>query len=189
MKQVGILGGTFDPPHLGHLIIAEEVRLALQLDEVWFIPSHEPPHKQKAFIDTFHRVEMVQRAVNSNPFFKVSRIEVDRLGKSFTIDTMKLLKKDHPAINFHFIIGADMVEYLPHWERIDELNNTVKFVGVKRKGYQLISNYSISEVDIPLIEISSTNIKERLTNNISVKYMVPDCVETYIKEKRLYEKR
>ncbi|MBP1947604.1 nicotinate-nucleotide adenylyltransferase [Virgibacillus litoralis] len=189
MKYIGILGGTFDPPHLGHLIIAEEVRVALKLDEVWFIPSQEPPHKEKAFIGAMHRVEMVKRAIDSNPNFKLNTIEVDRLGKSFTFDTMKLLTKDNPNVVFHFIIGADMVEYLPNWRNIDDLLTMVKFVGVKRQGYKLNSEYPIIEVDIPLIEISSTNIKERLTNNVSVRYRLPDSVETYIKEKQLYEKR
>ncbi|SEQ16796.1 nicotinate-nucleotide adenylyltransferase [Virgibacillus subterraneus] len=189
MKYIGILGGTFDPPHLGHLIIAEEVRVALKLDEVWFIPSQEPPHKKKAFIGATHRVEMVKRAIDSNPNFKLSTIEVDRLGKSFTFNTMKLLTKDNPNVVFHFIIGADMVEYLPNWKNIDELLNMVKFVGVKRQGYKLNSEYPIIEVDVPLIEISSTKIKERLTNNKSVRYRLPGSVEDYIKEKQLYEKR
>lgn len=187
MKYVGILGGTFDPPHLGHLLIAEEVRMALKLDEVWFIPSQEPPHKQKALTSASHRVGMVERAIDTNPDFKVNTIEVNRLGKSFTFDTMKLLKKDNPNAMFYFIIGADMVEYLPKWNNIDELISMVTFAGVKREGYQLYSEYPIIKVDIPLIEISSTNIRERLTNNLSVKYMVPDSVETYIKENHLYE--
>lgn len=189
MKSIGILGGTFDPPHLGHLIISEEVRVALKLDEVWFIPSQEPPHKEKASIGALHRVEMVKRAISSNPRFKLNTIEVSRSGKSFTFDTMKQLTKDNPDVKFHFIIGADMVEYLPNWNHINDLFDMVKFVGVKRQGYKLNSKYPITEVDIPLIEISSTNIKERLNNNMSVKYMVHDAVENYIKEKQLYEKR
>ncbi|MGP4107203.1 nicotinate-nucleotide adenylyltransferase [Virgibacillus sp. L01] len=189
MKSIGILGGTFDPPHLGHLIIAEEVRVALKLDEIWFIPSQEPPHKEKAFIGAPHRVEMVKRAISSNPSFKLNTIEVSRSGKSYTFETMKQLTKDNPDIKFHFIIGADMVEYLPNWNHINNLLDMVIFVGVKRKGYKLNSKYSIVEVNVPLIEISSTNIKERLNNNTSIKYMVPDAVENYIKEKQLYEKR
>ncbi|MFB4166541.1 nicotinate-nucleotide adenylyltransferase [Virgibacillus sp. JSM 102003] len=189
MKSIGILGGTFDPPHLGHLIIAEEVRMALKLDEVWFIPSQEPPHKEKAYIGAPHRVEMVNRAIDSNPSFKLNTIEVSRSGKSFTFDTMKLLTNENPDVKFYFIIGADMVEYLPKWNHINDLVDMVKFVGVKRQGYKLNSKFPIIEVDIPLIEISSTNIKERLNNNMTIKYMVPEAVENYIKGKQLYEKR
>ncbi len=189
MKSIGILGGTFDPPHLGHLIIAEEVRVALKLDEIWFIPSQEPPHKEKAFIGASHRVEMVKRAISSNPSFKLNTVEISRSGKSYTFETMKQLKKENPDAEFHFIIGADMVEYLPNWNHINDLFDMVKFVGVKRQGYKMNTRYPIIEVDIPLIEISSTNIKERLNNNMPVKYMVPEVVEHYIKEKQLYEKR
>ncbi|QKY69517.1 nicotinate-nucleotide adenylyltransferase [Lentibacillus sp. CBA3610] len=189
MKHIGILGGTFDPPHIGHLMIAEEVRESMDLDEVWFMPSHEPPHKQKAVAETLDRVEMAERAVAGNPHFKVETIEVNRLGKSYTFDTMKLLKKEHPDAVFYFIIGADMVEYLPRWHHIAELVNMVRFIGVKRKGYDLKSEYQVTEVDAPLIEISSTEIKRRLAHNRSIIYMVPEKVENYLKEKQLYEDR
>lgn len=187
MKRIGILGGTFDPPHMGHLIMAEEVRLAMQLDEIWLIPSFEPPHKEKAHSDSADRVEMVKLAVQGNPAFKISTIEVDRLGKSYTFNTMKAIRSEYPDAKFHFIIGADMVEYLPHWRNIELLMDLVDFVGVKRNGYQLQSEFPVRGVEIPLIEISSTMIRERLNNNVSVKYLVPDSVETYIKEKHLYE--
>ncbi|ALX48144.1 nicotinate-nucleotide adenylyltransferase [Lentibacillus amyloliquefaciens] len=189
MKHVGILGGTFDPPHIGHLIIAEEVRNAMSLDEIWFMPSHEPPHKQNAVADASDRAEMTERAIAGNPYFSVQTIEVNRLGKSYTFDTMKLLKEEHPDTNFYFIIGADMVEYLPHWKHVDELMDMLTFVGVKRGGYALESEYPVTEVDVPLIEISSTEIKKRLTQNKSIKYMVLETVETYLKEKHLYEGR
>ncbi|SFA69830.1 nicotinate-nucleotide adenylyltransferase [Lentibacillus halodurans] len=189
MKHVGILGGTFDPPHIGHLIIAEQTRVALKLDEVWFMPSHKPPHKQKAVADASDRVAMTERAVAGNPHFKVDTIEVKRLGKSYTFDTMKLLNKDHPGTSFYFIIGADMVEYLPNWKDIDELVDIVTFVGVKRKGFELMSEYSVVEVDVPFVDISSTAIKRMLAHNQSIKYMVPESVEAYVKEKHLYEGR
>ncbi|MFD1362990.1 nicotinate-nucleotide adenylyltransferase [Lentibacillus salinarum] len=189
MKRIGILGGTFDPPHIGHLLIAEEVRVAQNLDDVWFMPSHEPPHKQKANADASDRVEMAKRATAGNPHFKVNTIEVNRLGKSYTFDTMKLFNQEHPDASFYFIIGADMVEYLPNWKHIEELLELVTFVGVKREGYKLASEYPIREVDIPLMDISSTDIRTRLADKRSIKYMVPEKVEIYIKEKRLYESR
>lgn len=185
MRRIGILGGTFDPPHIGHLIIAEEARVALKLEEVWFIPTSAPPHKE-ASTDAEARVEMTKLAIEDNPYFKVNTIEIERSGKSYTIDTIEILKEENPDAEFYFIIGADMVEYLPHWERIDELVNLIRFVGVKRSGFELISEYDILKVDIPLIEISSTMLRSRLREKRSVKYIVPDAVYSYIKGERLY---
>lgn len=188
MRKIGILGGTFDPPHMGHLVIAEEVRLALSLDEVWFVPTNEPPHKEKAMTATGDRVNMLEKAIRSNVAFKVNTIEVERSGKSYTIDTMKELTNCNPEVVFYFIIGADMVESLPNWIKINELMDLVTFVGVKRAGYQLHSNYPMIQVEIPLIDISSTLIRNRLNNNQSVNYLIPEEVYTYIKERQLYGK-
>jgi len=187
MKHIGILGGTFDPPHIGHLIIAEEVRLALKLEEIWFVPTYLPPHKNEPGTFVNHRINMLEKALYTNPFFYINTIEIERLGKSYTFDTMRVLKEEDPDTEFYFIIGADMVEYLPHWHKINELIHMVQFVGVNRKGYHLDSDYPIIETDIPLIEVSSTMLRKRLENNQSVKYIVPDEVYTYIKENKLYE--
>ncbi|WP_164216236.1 nicotinate-nucleotide adenylyltransferase [Virgibacillus sp. YIM 98842] len=188
MKRTGILGGTFDPPHLGHLIIAEEVRQKLGLEEVWFIPSYTPPHKDDAKARPENRVKMVELATASNPYFKVNTIELERAGNSYTYDTLAMLKKSHPSRDFYFIIGADMVEYLPHWHKIDALRELVHFVGVKRAGYHLASAYPIIEVDIPVIEISSTLLRKRLQKKKSVAHLTTEKVYGYMKEKRLYEK-
>lgn len=187
MKRVGILGGTFDPPHLGHLIIAEEVYQNLNLDEIWFIPSNQPPHKANANADNQDRLEMVKAAVAGNDHFSINDIELRRNGKSYTHETISQLKQRHPDISFYFIIGGDMVEYLPKWHAIDKLVELVQFVGVKRSGYPLISPYPIKEVEIPVIEISSTMIRERLGQGQEIKYLAPDAVIEYIKEHRLYE--
>lgn len=186
MRRIGILGGTFDPPHLGHLIIAEEVRIKLGLEEIWFIPSYTPPHKKDANSSADDRIAMLQCAIKGNPFFKINIIEVERLGKSYTIDTMEALRASNKDVDFYFIIGGDMVEYLPYWNRIDELVELVHFVGVKRTGYTLNAIYPIEEVDIPVINISSTMIRNRLAKRISVKYLIPDAVEIMIKERQLY---
>lgn len=187
MRKIGILGGTFDPPHLGHLVIAEEVRSSLDLEEIWFMPSNEPPHKAKATTNAKTRIKMIELAIRNNSSFKLKTIELKRKGKSYTIDTMKLLIKKHPHIQFYFIIGADMVEYLPHWHKIDELVNIVTFVGVKRPGYHLQSVYPIITVNIPMFDISSTMIRERLQKNQPVQYFIPEAVYNFIKEKRIYE--
>lgn len=187
MRRIGILGGTFDPPHLGHLIIAEEVRISLGLEEIWFMPSNEPPHKAKATTDAKNRLKMLELAIASNPTFKINSIELSRQGKSYTIDTMKLLIEKYSNTKFYFIIGADMVEYMPYWNRIDELVKIVTFVGVKRPGYHLTSPYSILTVDIPMVDISSTMLRERMIKKQSTKYLIPEAVYIYIKEKQLYE--
>lgn len=186
MKKVGILGGTFDPPHLGHLLIAEQVKEAFSLEEVWFIPANEPPHKEKASTSAYHRLNMLQLALKDNPAFKISRIEIDRKGKSYTIDTVKELLRKYPTIDFYFIIGADMVEYLPHWYKIDELIQLITFVGVGRPGYPLETPYPVLPLHMPMIDISSTLLRERMKNNQTVKYLIPSSVDRYIKEKGLY---
>ncbi|UFT97843.1 nicotinate-nucleotide adenylyltransferase [Radiobacillus kanasensis] len=187
MKKVGLLGGTFDPPHFGHLLIAEEVYQTLGLDEVWFIPSYEPPHKQKATTESKHRVDMVKTAIQDNDHFHVNLIEVNRTGKSYSIDTIKNLKEEHPNIDFYFIIGADMVEYLPKWVQIEELVKLIQFVGVKRKEYELETDYPIMEVNTPEFAVSSSMIRQRLQKGLSAKYLLPDPVIQWIKEYKLYE--
>ncbi|RKQ37851.1 nicotinate-nucleotide adenylyltransferase [Oceanobacillus halophilus] len=187
MKRVGILGGTFDPPHLGHLLIAEEVRIELNLQEIWFIPTYTPPHKSESETSAEHRMKMLQIAISSNKYFKINAIEIERLGKSYTYDTITYLKQEYEDIDFYFIIGADMVEYLPNWHRINELIQMIQFVGVKRSGYKLETEYPIIQVDIPMLDISSSMLRKRLRNKQSVKYIVPDEVNRYIREKRLYE--
>ena len=135
-KRVGIIGGTFNPPHLGHLIIAQQVGQQLALDKVYFMPDAEPPHiDEKPFIDGKHREEMVKRAIADNDLFALEDVELKRGGKSYTIDTMKELIEKNPDTDYYFIIGGDMVAYLPKWERIDELMTLVHFVGVVRPGY------------------------------------------------------
>ncbi|HLS20936.1 MAG TPA: nicotinate-nucleotide adenylyltransferase [Bacillota bacterium] len=186
MRNIGILGGTFDPPHIGHLIIAEEVRLALNLDEIWFIPSNVQVHKGQAEATAKDRLRMVQCAIESNPYFKVNSIEINRTGKSYTIDTIRQLLQQYTHNKFYFIIGADMVEYLPHWKNIDELIKLITFVGVKRYGFSLKSSYPLVQVNIPEIHISSTDIRNRLANKQHCRYLIPNCVYNYIKENKLY---
>lgn len=186
MKRIGILGGTFNPPHQGHLIIAEYVRVELDLEEVWFIPTYKPPHKQEANTDAASRVNMLEKAIEDNSAFHLNGIEIEREGKSYTIETIKYFKQKHPDHEYYFIIGADMVDYLPHWHQIDQLIDQLQFVGVKRTGYQLDSPYPVIPVDAPLIDISSTEIRNRLKDGKSIKYMVPEKVYAYIKENQLY---
>lgn len=186
MMKVGLLGGTFDPPHNGHLIVAQEVLSSLALDEMWFMPTNVPPHKSEAKSKGIDRIEMVKQAIQGNTKFKIETIEFERSGPSYTYDTIELLNKKYPHITFYFIIGADMVEYLPKWHRIEELVHKIKFVGVKRPNYKVKSKYDIEEVEIPLLDISSSDLRQRFYKKFNTRYFLPDNVRQYIEEKNLY---
>lgn len=186
-KRVGLYGGTFNPVHTSHLIVGDQVGNALGLDKVSFLPDMVPPHvDQKQAIDPELRVEMLQLAIAGNPLFDLELAEIKRGGVSYSYDTVVALKKQHPDTDYYFIVGGDMVQYLPTWHRIDELAKLVTFVGVQRRGYQTQSQYPVLWVDVPLIDISSTDIRKRIKTGQSVKYFVPDPVIDFIKEHRLY---
>ncbi|WP_461226429.1 nicotinate-nucleotide adenylyltransferase [Lacticaseibacillus suihuaensis] len=186
-KQVGLFGGTFNPVHNGHLIMAEAVGTQLGLAKVLFMPDNQPPHVDaKQAIDAADRVAMLRLAIAGNPMFDLELTEIRRGGVSYTIDTMRALKKLHPDTDYFFIIGADMVNYLPKWRDIDALMKLVTFVGVRRRGYVPATPYPIVWVDAPVIEISSTALRERIRTGGDIRYLVPDAVRTYIREKGLY---
>ena len=186
-KQVGILGGTFNPVHLAHLITADQVGRSLGLEKVYLMPSNQPPHvDEKKTLPAHHRVAMLELAVEDNPLLAVETIELEREGKSYTYETIKLLKERHPDTDYFFIIGGDMVEYLPKWYKIDELMELVNFVAVKRPGYIQESPYPIIWIDTPLLEISSTNLRKKIAQGCSVNYFLPANVIHYIQEKGLY---
>lgn len=186
--KIGILGGTFDPPHHGHLLIANEVLEALRLDEIWFIPNQEPPHKQKSTeVSNFNRVSMLELAVAGHPKFKIDTIELERLGPSYTFDTMNILNELHPDVQFFFIIGADMIEYLPAWYKIEDLMKLVHFVGVNRPDYVHSSSFPILHVPVPEFGVTSSLIRNRIKEGQSVRYLLPEQVRLYIEENELYE--
>src|SRR5699024_7048404 len=139
-----------------------------------------------AYSSVGHRLNMLELSLRDNPYFSINEIETKRHEKSYTVDTMEELTKQEPDSRFHFIIGADMVEYLPHWKDIDRIVELVTFIGVKRAGYKLQSKYPVKEVEVPMIDISSTLIRSKIKRKQSVKYLLPDKVGSYIKEHRLY---
>ncbi|MEY8445987.1 nicotinate-nucleotide adenylyltransferase [Enterococcus ratti] len=187
-KQVGILGGTFNPIHLAHLVMAEQAGKTLGLDEVYLMPSYHPPHAdEKTTIDALHRLKMLELAIADNPFLKIETIELSRKGKSYTYDTMKELIQRNPHTDYYFIIGGDMVAYLPKWYKIDELVAMVHFVGIRRSGYQAETPYPVIWVDVPAIDISSTKIRQKIQQGCSVRYLVPDRVIDYIQKEGLYQ--
>ena len=192
---MGIMGGTFDPIHLGHLIAAERVYEKLGLDEVRFMPSHQPPHKSSGRgASPEQRFEMVKRAIAGHPSFVVSDDELKRGGTSYSIDTVSEIAVREPRVELFYIIGADMVMFLPKWYRIADLVERVTFVGVQRPGHDLrmddlplFIRQAVQLVTMPAIEISSTMIRVLRREGRSIRYLVPDTVHGYIKENQLYE--
>ncbi|WP_125546233.1 nicotinate-nucleotide adenylyltransferase [Levilactobacillus lindianensis] len=186
-RRIGILGGTFNPPHLGHLVIADQVATQLGLDKVLFMPDAEPPHvDRKIAIPAADRVAMVKAAIKDNPRFSLELTEVERGGKSYSYDTMLQLTRAHPENQYYFIIGGDMVAYLPKWYRINDLLKLVQFVGVCRQGFTHESPYPVLWVDVPQIGISSTMVRDQVRRGQSIRYLVPTMVDLYIKEHLLY---
>ena len=196
--NIGILGGTFDPIHTGHLILAEEARLQLSLDEVLFVPAGQPWLKAgHSITPAFHRVEMVRRAIADNPRFKLCTLEVERSGPSYTVDTLTELREQLGAeASFFFILGRDTLADLPLWKEPDRLLQMCRLVAAPRisPGVDLDSleafmpgiKKSVIQLDMPVIEISSSTIRQRLAQGLSIRYLVPEGVERYIAEQKLY---
>lgn len=193
--KVGIMGGTFDPIHQGHLLAAERAREEAGLDEVWFMPAGTPPHKPNApKASAEQRLAMVKAAIAGNRHFREEPMEIRRGGTSYTVDTVRELITKYPGHDFYYIIGADMVQYLPHWMRIDELAKMVTFIGLGRPGYSADASRlpaaigrSVVSATMPQVDISSTMIRDMRKAGKSVRYMVPEPVFTFIEENRLYE--
>ncbi|WP_026281386.1 nicotinate-nucleotide adenylyltransferase [Paenibacillus massiliensis] len=192
--KVGIMGGTFDPIHIGHMLAAEAARDGYALDQIWFMPSHIPPHKRAAGATGEQRLAMTREAVACNSAFEVLDLEIRRGGVSYTIDTIRALQELHPDKDFYFIIGADMVNYLAAWEQIEELASRITFIGLRRPGFELALDLlppflhnKVLLADMPVVDISSTDIRERLATGHSVRYMIPESVYEYIRKGRMYE--
>jgi len=203
-NRLGILGGTFNPIHIGHLTIAEAVREEYGLDKVLFVPSAHPPHKEgRDVIDARDRYHLVRLAVADNPFFEVLDIEMKRKGQSYSVETLKELRENEtePA-DYFFIIGADSLPELKTWKDIEKLGRLCTFVVAPRPGWD-IERLAREElglppwmkesllahvVSAPLIGISSTEIRDRIRSAMSIRYLVPRAVEEYIEERGLYRK-
>ncbi|MFH1457924.1 MAG: nicotinate-nucleotide adenylyltransferase [Candidatus Omnitrophota bacterium] len=187
--KIGILGGTFNPIHIGHLILAEEAREKLSLDKILFVPTYLPPHKEDCGIAPAKaRLAMVKLAIAGNRYFSVSDKETARNGRSYTIDTIRELKKEHPADELYFIIGSDLLKYLEDWKDWDEIAGMVKFIVATRPGYPLekIPSY-IHTVAIRAVDVSGFQIRTCIKENRSFRYLVSDAVYKYITENKLYE--
>lgn len=190
--KLGIFGGTFNPPHLGHLIVAESVREQLKLDRLFFVPSYSPPHKFNLQIALpSQRFEMVQLSVHNNKYFSVSDIEIKRQGKSYSIDTIHSMSLSFPRAQIYFIIGMDNLIDFPQWKLPNEIISRVELIVMNRPGYDREVKNEFSRyanfIKVPHLDISSTDIRRRVKMERSIRYLVNEEVEKYIIRKGLYK--
>lgn len=188
--RLGVMGGTFDPIHNGHLVAASEVAAALQLDEVIFVPTGTPWQKTTVTARE-HRYLMTVIATASNPRFKVSRVDIDRDGTTYTVDTLRDIREQYPTAELFFISGADAIAQIMAWKDVDEVWGLAHFVAVSRPGHQLklpaAPKGAISSLEIPALSISSTDCRSRVSAEKPVWYLVPDGVVQYIAKHSLYK--
>ncbi|HPT96113.1 MAG TPA: nicotinate-nucleotide adenylyltransferase [Microbacteriaceae bacterium] len=187
--RIGVMGGTFDPIHHGHLVAASEVANSFDLDEVVFVPTGEPWHKD-GVSPSEHRYLMTVVATASNPSFTVSRVDIDRKGATYTIDTLRDLRADRPEADLFFITGADAVAQILAWKDHSDLWDLAHFVAVSRPGHVLsidgLPADKVSQLEVPALAISSTDCRERIRRDRPVWYLVPDGVVQYINKHHLY---
>ncbi|KAB1118427.1 nicotinate-nucleotide adenylyltransferase [Micromonospora aurantiaca] len=194
IRRVGIMGGTFDPIHHGHLVAASEVADRFGLDEVVFVPTGQPWQKaEEAVTPAEDRYLMTVIATASNPRFQVSRVDIDRGGPTYTVDTLRDLHAEYgPKAQLFFITGADALERILSWKDLDEALELAHFIGVTRPGFELTDKHlpadSVSLVQVPAMAISSTDCRARVARGESVWYLVPDGVVQYIAKRRLYQR-
>ena len=200
-RKVGIMGGSFDPIHLAHLVVANEVLNIYNLDEIIFVPTGNPPHKQGLKADSFHRLMMVNMAVLTNDKFSVSDIEIKNPEKSYTLNTLREFHRLHANTEFYFITGTDAVIDIPNWHEPEELLKLCRVIAVSRPGISMEEvknkiceiqknlNGNIEILQVPMLQISSTDIRERFKTGISAKYLLPESVERYIIKNELYQRK
>ncbi len=187
--RLGVMGGTFDPIHHGHLVAASEVAQSFALDEVIFVPTGQPWQKS-GVSPSEHRYLMTVIATASNPRFTVSRVDIDREGPTYTVDTLRDLREQLPDAELFFISGADAVEQIVSWKDVDQLWSLAHFIAVTRPGHELslsgLSGEHVSLLEVPALAISSTDCRSRVARGYPVWYLVPDGVVQYIAKHDLY---
>ena len=199
MKKYGIFGGSFNPIHYGHLMICEYIKEEMGLDKVIFIPTGNPPHKDLE-VSAKDRYEMVKTAISPNPDFEISDIETTRVNLSYTVDTIRKLKKIYKEEKLYFLIGLDSLFQLKTWKKIGDLSQEIEFVVALRPGYIdkeeinreidfLRDNFGtrINLIKTPLYEISSTDLRDRIHEGKSLRYLIPKKVLDYIEESGFYK--
>jgi nicotinate-nucleotide adenylyltransferase len=196
--RIGIFGGTFDPPHVGHLILAEECRTQLNLDLLLWVVTDNPPHKRYVNISPIEdRVKLVQKAIKGNDAFDLSRVDIDRPGPHFAIDTVNILKQEYPGAQIFYLMGGDSLHDLPTWNRPQDFIKTCDGIGVMRRHADQVDLASLESVlpgisqkvlivDAPILEISSKQIRQRITDNQGFRYYLRDAVYKAVIELGLY---
>ncbi|MBC8113588.1 MAG: nicotinate-nucleotide adenylyltransferase [Candidatus Saccharimonas sp.] len=200
--RLGIYGGTFDPIHYGHLVLAEQCREQCQLDEVWFVPAAQPPHKLDATISSAKaRCEMVEFAIAGHPHFKLSRMEIERTGPSFTVTTLEQLREEDASRELFLLIGADSLHDLPQWREPQRIQQLATVVAVNRGDRPLPDRSRLEQqlgpaeaariqfVQMPGLDLSAGDIRQRSAEERSIRYLVPRAVEVYIAHNHLYSTR
>lgn len=197
-ERIGLFGGTFDPPHLGHLILASEAQYQLEITRLLWTLTPEPPHKQDQPITPVeHRLAMVNLAIAENPFFELSHVELDRAGPHYTLDTIKLVAEQNPQAEIVPVIGGDSLHDLPTWHRPQELLYAAHWIGVMRRPGESANlealerelpgiSSKVHYVDAPLLEIASREIRSRIADGRPFRYYLPDAVYHYINQHHLY---
>jgi len=185
--KIGILGGTFNPPHIGHVILAQEVYQKLGLDRIFFIPTNLPPHKESHNVDAGHRLAMTKLATKADAHFEVLDLEIKRGGVSYTIDTVRELKAKYRGSTFYLIVGSDLANDFPTWKYFEDLRRAVKIVVAKRRAYPLEHDERFIKLSIVQMGISSSYIRTLIKKRFSVKYLVTDEVAAYIEKHKLYK--
>ena len=189
---VGLFGGSFNPPHVAHLVVAEVVRDQFGLDEVWWIPNATPPHKPNdELVAVQHRLTMTERTVEGNPAFRVCGVEVERDGVSYTVETLRVLQDQHPDTDFALILGSDSLDHFADWHRPDEIAERVPLIVYKRPGaIESVANprfaNNVQYAAAPVMEISGTEVRARRRADRSIRYLVPEAVRSYIHTHSLY---
>lgn len=197
LPRLGVFGGTFDPPHVGHLILAQVALNALGLERVLFVPAAQPPHKQGQNVTApLHRFAMLQRAIAGNPHFEISRVDMDRQGPHYTSDMLSILRAQHRGYDLFFLMGADSLSDLMTWRAPEWIIAQATLAVMRRPGASV--NLDVLEarlpgvrervvlVDAPLIEIAASALRQTIRNGHSIRYQVPDAVLEYITQQRLY---
>lgn len=195
MQRLGILGGTFDPVHIGHLVFAGEVHRALELDSVVLVPAGDPWQKSNQVVaSTKARLDMLNLVAAEDSRFVVSSVDIDRAGPTYAIDTVTDLALQHPDSQFEFIVGSDAYLGIDTWKDHEKLLDLVNIVVARRPGDtssqsdipQSFAGPGVTEVQVPLLDVSSTNLRQRISGGDSIQYLVPESVRTYISENGIY---
>lgn len=196
--RIGVFGGTFDPVHLAHLILADQAREQGRLDQVLFVPAARPPHKHEHDLTPFaQRVEMLSLAISGQPAFRIDELEKDRAGPSYTVRTLELIGERHPGAELFLLIGSDTLRDLPTWYEPQAVVAQATLLVMARPGVDLVHGEKLRRqlhmpalrmevVQVPLVDIASSDVRQRVREGRSIRYLVPRAVEAYIQDKQLY---